>query len=437
MLKNNLRERPPCAVCGIEGILLTPFGLMCYRDGFAAASEDTALDHDWDQKLSDERRPRHWGWLAPSFLALLIAACSGVTDDRPLSPTTSASAPPSSVATTDSAPTTALTVATTTATPVAITDAYTKLREWELSIIGGLERGEISRTWPPIYASVVAPLEVLESSDERDLMLAAAEGWTRCANRINDTLTHSTFDDSLTAQLALQEQKIALALEEDLTCFDALISMDAARAASGLDPLYQSDPDIRFADTYGAGFQLTLMADGFGSPLNDPDGDIATVPFGHDFSRTVSLLSLLYGEPDYDSDWEDPDLRADCPGDSARWVTWDGLTVIGLSGEPPNNQRWFASQYFFSYVYEGDDRHLLTPEGLGVRSTLSEWRLAYDGLESEWGTPMRLQSDGFFWWIGSAEQHGTELRYTGYYDIDPDEVNSVFPGDVCEAFPQG
>ena len=47
MPENNLGERPPCAVCGVEGILLTPFGLMCYRDGFAAASEETVLDHDW------------------------------------------------------------------------------------------------------------------------------------------------------------------------------------------------------------------------------------------------------------------------------------------------------------------------------------------------------------------------------------------------------
>ncbi len=45
MLKNNLGERPPCTICGTEGILLTPFGLMCYRDGFAAASEETAQDH--------------------------------------------------------------------------------------------------------------------------------------------------------------------------------------------------------------------------------------------------------------------------------------------------------------------------------------------------------------------------------------------------------
>jgi hypothetical protein len=45
MLKNNLEERPPCTICGTEGILLTPFGLMCYRDGFAAASEETAQDH--------------------------------------------------------------------------------------------------------------------------------------------------------------------------------------------------------------------------------------------------------------------------------------------------------------------------------------------------------------------------------------------------------
>ena len=47
MPENDPGERPPCAVCGIEGILLTPYGLMCYRDGFAAASEETALDHDW------------------------------------------------------------------------------------------------------------------------------------------------------------------------------------------------------------------------------------------------------------------------------------------------------------------------------------------------------------------------------------------------------
>ena len=45
MLKNNLGERPPCIICGTEGILLTPFGLMCYRDGFAAASEEAAQDH--------------------------------------------------------------------------------------------------------------------------------------------------------------------------------------------------------------------------------------------------------------------------------------------------------------------------------------------------------------------------------------------------------
>ncbi len=47
MPENDLGERPPCTICGTEGILLTPFGLMCYRDGFAAASEETALVHDW------------------------------------------------------------------------------------------------------------------------------------------------------------------------------------------------------------------------------------------------------------------------------------------------------------------------------------------------------------------------------------------------------
>jgi hypothetical protein len=54
MTENNLGERPPCAICGIEGILLTPFGLMCYRDGFAAASEETALDHDWISVLVNQ-----------------------------------------------------------------------------------------------------------------------------------------------------------------------------------------------------------------------------------------------------------------------------------------------------------------------------------------------------------------------------------------------
>ena len=47
MSKNNYGERPPCFICGTEGILLTPFGLMCYRDAFAAASEETAQYHDW------------------------------------------------------------------------------------------------------------------------------------------------------------------------------------------------------------------------------------------------------------------------------------------------------------------------------------------------------------------------------------------------------
>ncbi len=47
MLKNNHGERPPCSICGTAGILLTPFGLMCYRDAFAAASEGTAQYHDW------------------------------------------------------------------------------------------------------------------------------------------------------------------------------------------------------------------------------------------------------------------------------------------------------------------------------------------------------------------------------------------------------
>ena len=54
MLKNNLGEKPPCTICGTEGILLTPFGLMCYRDGFAAASEE-AQDHDWIPILVKQR----------------------------------------------------------------------------------------------------------------------------------------------------------------------------------------------------------------------------------------------------------------------------------------------------------------------------------------------------------------------------------------------
>jgi len=47
MSKNSPGGRRSCTICGAEGNFLTPIGLMCRRDAFAAASQETAEDHSW------------------------------------------------------------------------------------------------------------------------------------------------------------------------------------------------------------------------------------------------------------------------------------------------------------------------------------------------------------------------------------------------------
>jgi hypothetical protein len=105
------------------------------------------------------------------------------------------------------------------------------------------------------------------------------------------------------------------------------------------------------------------------------------VPFGTDDDETVAAIAAVLGEPTTDSGWIPAwgDYGA-CPEPMVRAVEWDALITLYTTAE---SDFWSPAgiDHFFSYNYLSADSppNLMTPEGIGIGSTLAELNAAYPG----------------------------------------------------------
>lgn len=109
-------------------------------------------------------------------------------------------------------------------------------------------------------------------------------------------------------------------------------------------------------------------------------GDV-WVPFGTDDDDTVAALQAVLGAPTTDSGWIEAwgDYGA-CPPPMMRAVEWDALITLYTNAEsdfwsPEGVEHFFS----FNYLASGSPPDLMTPEGIGIGSTLGELKAAYPG----------------------------------------------------------
>jgi hypothetical protein len=105
------------------------------------------------------------------------------------------------------------------------------------------------------------------------------------------------------------------------------------------------------------------------------------VPFGADDDDAVAAIEAVLGAPTTDSGWIPAwgDYGV-CPDPMVRAVEWDALITLYTSAEsdfwsPAGTEHFFS----FNYLAVESPPNLLTPEGIGIGSTLAELKAAYPG----------------------------------------------------------
>jgi hypothetical protein len=98
------------------------------------------------------------------------------------------------------------------------------------------------------------------------------------------------------------------------------------------------------------------------------------LPFGETSEVVINELSAALGNADHDTGWRKDDT---CEGSSTRRITWGALEVVltkGANGLEPDTltfQQWHISGT------PAQTTTMITPEGIGVWSTVGELKRAY------------------------------------------------------------
>ncbi len=105
------------------------------------------------------------------------------------------------------------------------------------------------------------------------------------------------------------------------------------------------------------------------------------VPFGTDDDDAVAAIEAVLGAPTTDSGWIPAwgDYGV-CPDPMVRAVEWDALITLYTNAEsdfwsPAGTEHFFS----FNYLAAASPPNLMTPEGIGIGSTLAELKAAYPG----------------------------------------------------------
>ena len=151
---------------------------------------------------------------------------------------------------------------------------------------------------------------------------------------------------------------------------------------------------------------------------------LGVVPFGTDADGAVAALTAVLGPPTEDTGWVDPLTISTCAGTELRRVSWGALAI--LLGDPAATgtgvRQFFASSYGNVAGVEPQPAGLVTPEGIGLGTSVADLKAAYPGVVLNPGEEGLIEPSFFV---------DDSLRGIVTGDTDTDSVTVVFGGPFC------
>jgi hypothetical protein len=145
---------------------------------------------------------------------------------------------------------------------------------------------------------------------------------------------------------------------------------------------------------------LVLLFDGLGDAR-----------FGADAQDVIDYVVAILGAPTKDSDWVEA-IQFTCPGSRVRFIDWGDLTLTFGDESSVTTGR----DHFVSWEYGRPEGAILspagvmTPEGIGVGSTVAELQAAYPAAIVSAGDEVVASSaqlsEGLFAFVTSADSAG-------------------------------
>lgn len=330
-------------------------------------------------------------------------------------------------------------------------DVYDMLRTWELTLSGGLPRGELNSQWPGVSAQIERRLEeVPTSARTEDLasLEAARLAWQECHAAANDVLTASSDHRTSEGRILLLRRQIADLLYEHVVCVDGFLAMDEARTVLGMEVLYADEIPPTVTDDVPVDSAVGL------APYGLSVGDGFVVPFGYPADRTIYMLSSWLGPAATDSGWNRADDSVRCIRPLAegsttvtnhRVVSWPGLTAHFVR-DPDVPIETTDVDHFSGYVawyvpgianpaevnYEG--LLLETPEGASIASSLADVRAAYSE-DARTGRVSVSEANAIFV-VYDLFPFEEEILYWGRLGPFLDQVETIGSGQTCSP-PEG